>query len=100
MSTPATQALQAIEMRADAYPCVIVQELRIMVKDVLALRPDSDPEDRSYADALLLKLDRLIGDQLAPSVRGKLPMIAMPMPLEAESLSDAVYPHEAALACA
>lgn len=61
MSTPATHALHTIEVRAER---AIVQELRIMIEEVLALRPSLNMEDRAYADGLLLKLYRLIGDQL------------------------------------
>jgi hypothetical protein len=98
MSTPATHALHAIEMRANAYPCAIVQELRIMIEEVLALRPSCNLEDRGYADALLMKLDRLIGDQLVPSVHGDLPTVDAALPNEAEASLVAAHAVEAALA--
>lgn len=62
MATPSTQTLHAIEIRAER---AIVQELRIMTQEVLALRPSLNMEERAYADGLLLKLDRLIVSQLA-----------------------------------
>ena len=57
----ATEILNAIEARAQR---AIVQELRLMKKEVLQLRPSLSPEDRDHADALLLKLDRLLSDQV------------------------------------
>lgn len=64
MTTDSVQTLHAIELRAER---AIVQELRIMVGEVLALRPCLGIEDRTYADGLLMKLDRLILDQSVPS---------------------------------
>lgn len=63
MATDSAQTLHAIELRAER---AIVQELRIMVGEVLALRPCLGIEDRTYADGLLMKLDRLILDQSVP----------------------------------
>ena len=57
----ATEILNAIEARAQR---AIVQELRLMKKEVLQLRPSLSPEDQEHADALLLKLDRLLSDQV------------------------------------
>ena len=57
----ATEILNAIEARAQR---AIVQELRLMKKEVLQLRPSLSPEDQDHADALLLKLDRLLSDQV------------------------------------
>lgn len=57
----ATEILNAIEARAQR---AIVQELRLMKKDVLQLRPALSPEDQGHADALLLKLGRLESDQI------------------------------------
>lgn len=57
----ATQTLRAIEARAER---AIVQELKIMARDVLAIRPTLPPEERAYADGLLLKLDQLARNQL------------------------------------
>ena len=57
----ATEILNAIEARAER---AIVQELRLMKKEVLQLRPSLSAEDRDHADALLLKLGRLESDQI------------------------------------
>ncbi len=57
----ATEILNAIEARAER---AIVQELRLMKKEVLQRRPSLSPEDQDHADALLLKLDRLLSDQV------------------------------------
>lgn len=56
-----TAILNAIEAHADS---AIVQELRIIKKEVLQLRPSLNPDDQEHAEALLLKLDRLLSDQL------------------------------------
>ncbi len=56
-----TAILNAIEAHADR---AIVQELRIIKKEVLQLRPSLNPDDQEHAEALLLKLDRLQSDQL------------------------------------
>jgi thiamine pyrophosphate-dependent acetolactate synthase large subunit-like protein len=57
-----TAILNAIEARAER---AIVPELRLMKKEVLSncARPSS-PDDQEHADALLLKLDRLVSDQV------------------------------------
>jgi hypothetical protein len=60
MARDSEHMLHAIERRAE---CAIVQELRIMLDEVLALRPTLNMDDRAYADGLLMKLDRLIQDQ-------------------------------------
>lgn len=65
--TTAADTLRTIEMNAER---AIVQELRIMIRDVLDLRPSLGLEDRNHADVLLLKLDRLARDQLVDSVPG------------------------------
>ena len=57
----ATEILNAIEARAKR---AIVQELRLMQKEVLQPRPPLSPEDQDHADALLLKLVRLESDQM------------------------------------
>ncbi|WP_374682864.1 hypothetical protein [Accumulibacter sp.] len=57
----ATEILTAIEARAER---AILQELRLMKKEVLQLRPSLRPEDHAHADALLLKLGRLESDQI------------------------------------
>ena len=65
--TTAADTLRTIEMNAER---AIVQELRIMIRDVLDLRPSLGLEDRNHADGLLLKLDRLAREQLVDSVHG------------------------------
>ena len=65
--TTAADALRTIEMNAER---AIAQELRIMIRDVLGLRPSLGLEDRNHADVLLLKLDRLARDQWVDSVHG------------------------------
>ena len=65
--TTAADALRTIEMNAER---AIVQELRIMIRDVLALRLHLGHEDRDHADGLLLKLDRLARHQWVDNVRG------------------------------
>ncbi|MBN9423994.1 MAG: hypothetical protein BGO63_06795 [Candidatus Accumulibacter sp. 66-26] len=57
----ATEILNAIEARAQR---AIVQELRLMKKEVLQLHPSLSPEDQDHADALLLKLGRLESEQI------------------------------------
>ena len=59
--------LHAIETRAER---AIAQELAVMTRDVLMLRPTLDVEDRAYADGLLLKLDQLIRNQQLDPVCG------------------------------
>ena len=56
-----TAILNAIEDHANH---AIVQELRLIKKEVEKLHPSLYPDDREHADALLLKLDRLISDQI------------------------------------
>lgn len=56
-----TAILNAIEDHANR---AIVQELRLIKKEVEKLRPSLPPDDQDHADALLLKLDRLISDQI------------------------------------
>ena len=63
--TTAADTLRTIEMNAER---AIVQELRIMIRDVLDLRSQLTHEDRDHADALLLKLDRLVRDQRVETV--------------------------------
>lgn len=64
MAHDSEHPLYAIERRAQS---AIVQELRILLDEVLALRPTLDMDDRAYADGLLMKLDRLIQDQMLPT---------------------------------
>jgi hypothetical protein len=56
-----TAILNAIEAHANR---AIVQELRLIKKEVEKLRSSLRPDDQEHADALLLKLDRLIFDQI------------------------------------
>ena len=53
--------LRAIEARAER---AVVQELRLMVKDIVGLRTQLAVDDCAHADALLLKLGRLERDQV------------------------------------
>ena len=55
------ETLRAIEARAER---AIVQELRLMVKDIVGLRTHLALDDCAHADALLLKLGRLERDQV------------------------------------
>ena len=72
MTHDSEHPLQVIERRAER---AIVQELRILLDDVLALRPTLNFDDRVYADGLLLTLDRLIRDQiLAAELERTLPV--------------------------
>lgn len=73
MSTT-TDILRSIEQRAER---AIAQELHLMIQQVLSMRTALFLDDRAHADALLLKLDRLIDDQVVrPIDAGALP----PMP--------------------
>lgn len=54
------ETLRDLEARSER---AIVQELRLMVKEVRAMRSSLIPEDRAHADALLLKLNRLEAEQ-------------------------------------
>jgi hypothetical protein len=56
-----TAILNAIEAHAER---AIVPELRLIKKEVEKLRPSLYPDDQEHADALLLKLDRLLSDQV------------------------------------
>lgn len=68
--------LRAIEARAER---AIVQELRLMTQEILAMRTLLVLEDRSQADALLLKLDRLAIDQMVtPASSNDAPALLMP----------------------
>ena len=76
MST-ATDILRSIEQRAER---AIAQELHQMIQQVLGLRTALVLDDRAHADALLLKLDRLIDDQVVrPIDAGTMPPMP-PMP--------------------
>jgi hypothetical protein len=60
------ETLLSIEKRAER---AIVQELRLMVQEILILRPALGLQDRAHADALLLKLDRLEANQQVASAQ-------------------------------
>lgn len=60
MSTT-TDILRSIEQHAER---AIAQELHLMIQQVLGMRTALFLDDRAHADALLLKLDRLIDDQV------------------------------------
>lgn len=57
---PAAETLRTLEARSER---AIVQELRLMVREVRAMRAFLIPEDQAHADALLLKLGRLQAEQ-------------------------------------
>lgn len=56
-----TEILNAIEAHAE---CAIVQELLRMKKEVRQLHPSLCPDDQEHANALLLKLERLLSEQM------------------------------------
>ena len=56
-----TEILNTIETYAEH---ALVQELRLIKDEVLELRPFLSPDEQDHADALLLKLDRLMSDQV------------------------------------
>ena len=77
-TTAATAAdtLRAIETRAE---CAIVQELRLMAREILGLRTHLALEDRAYADSLLLKLDHQERAQrIAPADPSSMSIYLMP----------------------
>lgn len=74
--TSIADTLRAIEARAER---AIVQELRLMMQEILAMRTLLVLQDRNHADALLLKLDRLAQDQtVAPVSATETPVYLMP----------------------
>lgn len=74
--TTIAETLRAIEARAER---AIVQELRQMAQDVLAMRPLLLPRERDHADALMLKLLHLASAQLvAPAGAANAPAMLMP----------------------
>ena len=79
-----TEKLCAIERRAER---AIVQELRLMTQEILAMRTQLTLSDRAHADALLLKLDHLERcqrvDTAAPAA---VPQISVPSDLEFPAL--------------
>jgi hypothetical protein len=56
-----TEILNAIESLSERAG---VKELRLLSNEVLHLRTSLSPDDRDHAEALLLKLDRLVSDQV------------------------------------
>lgn len=56
-----TEILNTIEVHAE---CAIAQELLRMKKEVRQLRPSLCPDDQEHATALLLKLERLVSEQM------------------------------------
>ena len=64
-----TAILNAIEAHAES---AIVPERRLIKKEVEKLRPSLYPDDQEHADALLLKLDRLLSDQVVVTEAGAL----------------------------
>ncbi|NTV70041.1 MAG: hypothetical protein HGA71_07855 [Azonexaceae bacterium] len=56
-----TAILNAIEAHAEN---AAVQELRVIKKEIERLRPSLCLDDQEHADGLLLKLDRLISEQI------------------------------------
>jgi hypothetical protein len=82
----AADVLRAIEVRADR---ALVTELRLMVQEVLAMRPHATLEERAHADALLLKLGHLeraqqstlAADETAPAFL--MPALNLPAPAPA-----------------
>jgi len=63
--THITDTLCAIERRAER---AVVQELRLMTQEILAMRTQLTLEDRAHADALLLKLSHLESCQQVETV--------------------------------
>ncbi len=56
-----TEILSTIETYAEH---ALVQELRLIKDEVLELRPFLSRDEQDHVDALLLKLDRLMSDQV------------------------------------
>jgi hypothetical protein len=60
--TKGLDTLHSIEAMAER---AAVQELRRMIKDVEELRQSLDADGQAFSEALVLKLEHLLGDQLA-----------------------------------
>lgn len=89
--TSIADTLRAIEARAER---AIVQELRLMTEEILAIRTLLVLDERNHADALLLKLDRLAQDQRVATVSSTdSPALLMPSLhiAEAQALEPVVY---------
>ena len=79
-----TEKLCAIERRAER---AIVQELRLMTQEILAMRTQLTLHDRAHADALLLKLDHLERCQRVDTVApAAVPHVSVPASLEFPAL--------------
>jgi hypothetical protein len=63
--TKGLEMLHSIEAMAGR---ATVQELRRMIQAVEGLPPSLDAEGQAFAEALVLKLEHLLGDQLAQRV--------------------------------
>lgn len=74
----ASDLLRAIEQRAER---AIAQELRLMIQQILQMRPALVLGDRAHADGLLLKLDRLIDDQIVNSTAPSEPLALLQLPV-------------------
>jgi hypothetical protein len=83
MNSPA-ETLRALEARSER---AIVQELRLMVKEVRAMRSSLTPEDRAHADALLLKLGHLEAEQSVAGVAADEATLQQPALASAPSLA-------------
>lgn len=71
MPSTASDTLRLIEQRAER---AIAQELQLMTQQILDMRHALVLDDRAHADALLMKLDRLIDDQvIRPCAAPELP---------------------------
>jgi hypothetical protein len=82
--TSAAEILRALEARSER---AIVQELRLMVKEVRAMHSSLTPEDRAHADALLLKLGRLEAEQRVAGVAADEATLQQPDLASAPSLA-------------
>ncbi len=87
----AADTLHAIEARAER---AIVQKLRLIKQEILGLRSRLVPDDRTHADAVLLKRHRLESEQIvAAAGKDMTPVMLMPS-LRMETLASscpAVY---------
>lgn len=80
----AAETLRALEARSER---AIVQELRLMVKEVRAMHSSLTPEDRAYADVLLLKLGRLEAEQSVGGIAADAASLQQPDVHSAPSLA-------------
>jgi hypothetical protein len=91
--TKGLEMLHSIEAMAGR---ATVQELRRMIQAVEGLPPSLDAEGQAFAEALVLKLEHLLGDQLAQRVccgssegrsRGRHADAGQPRPPEAHTMN-------------